>query len=473
MAITLTINAVDKSNQIDWQSIEVESVLTKEADSMSFKVKNYGTKTYRPALGDEVILLDGSTKVFGGFIVESDEEVEGIARFYKVVAKDYTQTLDRNLVAKTYTSMTVDDIIADIVATFTTGFTAVNVDCTVVIPKIVFNYLTVSQAIQKIAEQVGNYDWYVDYDKDIHFFNNSIVASPFNLTDTSGNYVFGSLIVHDETHQIRNEIIIRGGEITSTTSRTEKFNGDAVKTTFSLASKFATLPTITVGGIPKTVGIDFLQPDASYQVMWNFNEKYIRFTAGNTPASGTNNIEVTGTPLYPLIFRKQDNASVLLYGVYQYLIVDKTIKTIDAASQRADAELFKYASPTKTASFMTHTAGLIPGQTINIQSTIRGINENYKIVQVKTFLRTPTTLQYIIQLVTADNVGINDILNKLLVKNVTDTIEIDANEVIQRYISTVESVTATDTLNAPTKDSPPYTWGVDANAGTWNFATWG
>jgi hypothetical protein len=626
MTVKLIIAGTDRTNTIDWQSIDKNEVLTKEADSLSFLIKNYGTKTYRPALGEEVILYNNSSSfvtkpttatrnnytgcagfsftvteemtitqlgrlyvagntqnhaiklwistntvtpiasgtilnastsdsdnfkwvditpvtlvvgstykiaiddtsggdtfkdlwvagsdmdsrignvtseygttslyptstagagvyetpamkigyqdniVFGGFIVETNEVVSGLAKFLEVVVKDYTQTLDRQLVSKTYENQTAKAIIDNMIATFATGFTTTNVIASTIIPKIIFNYLTISQCLQKLAEALGNYDWYVDYSKDIHFFNNTLTASPFNITDTSKNYIWGSLELHDETHQIRNEIIVRGGEIQSVTLRTEYWSGDGTRTTFPLSNKFANIPVVRVGGVTKTIGVDYIDLDASFQVMWNFTQKYIRFTAGNTPVAGTNNIDITEYPLYPLVFRKQQQASVALYGIYQYLILDKTIKDLDTASQRADAELLKYANPSKKAKFRTTVGGLVAGQTINVQSTIRSVTEDYKIQSIRTYLRTPSELEYSINLVTADNIGINDVLNKLLVKDVAERIQVDENEVVARYYSFDEEVALTDTLFAPTKTSPPYKWTSGTTTLLWNLGTWG
>jgi hypothetical protein len=466
--ILLTVNGVDKTSAIDWKTLKKGEVLTREPDSLNFRTKNSTTKTYRPTLNDEVVLTNDSVKVFGGIVVESQEVIDGALKYFSVSCKDYTQLLDRYLVSKVYTNQTAEDIIDDIISTFTTGFTTTNVVANVVVPKIIFNYLTVSQCLQKLVETIGNVDWYVDYDKDIHFFFNANIATYATLTDTSQNFVFQSLEVRDETHQIRNEIIIRGGEIESVSTRTETFDGDGTKVLFKLGSKFSSLPTVTVSAVSKTVGIDFLDDDTSYQCMWNFNEKYIRFTAGNTPAAGTNNISITGTPLYPLILRKQNNTSIALYGVYQYLIVDKTIKDIDTASQRADAEILKYALPLRRAKFTTYTDGFKVGQNITINSTIRNINQSYKIESINARLRTPTDLVYDVNLINSDDIGINDILTKLLIRNISDQIEIGSDEVVQRYQGFSESIAITDTVGAPTKTSPPYVWGT----ALWGRSTW-
>lgn len=459
MSIIITINGTDRTDQIDWKSAGKNENLSKGPDIFEFNIKNYGAKTYQPSLSQEVILMNGSTKVFGGVIIEMVEKVEGLAKYLHVVCKDYSETLDQQLVSKSYTSMTVNDIIDDIITTFTTGFTTTNVNCTTVIDSVSFNYLPVSKCLQKLTDVLGNYEWYVDYDKDINFFQSQSITAPFGLTDTSANFEFGSLQLKRDTSQLRNEIIVRGGEITSTSLRTEYFSGDGTRTQWALANKFSSLPTVTVGGVGKTVGVDFLDADASYQFMWDFNSQSLRSTAGNTPSAGTNNIVVTGYPLYPLIVVRRDETSIATYGAYQHLIIDKTITTVQAAVDRANAEILLYAQPSQSGSFITYTDGLRAGQYININSTIRNINQDFKIRSITTTFHTPTSFAYAVNLETGNDIGMQDVLSKLLITNPSNQITIGENEVIQRFYGFSESATITDTLNPPSKTTGPYTYG--------------
>jgi len=456
--ITLTIDGVDKAGLVDWKSVKREEVLTKEPNTLSFLIRKFGTQTFKPTAGDEVVLTVGATKEFGGFVTEISETIIARVEYIQVICKDYSYSLDRQLVSKVYTSQTVDAIIDDLLATFSTGFTAVNVNCPITIDKVQFNYLSISKCLEKITELVGDFEWYVDYDKDIHFFASSSQSSAFDLTDTSANYVFNSLTVREDTHQLRNEIIIRGGLLTSDSNRTELLSGDANKLIFPLATKFASLPTVTVGGVGKTVGVENIQDPTAYDVMWNYNEKSLKFASA--PASGTANISVVAPYNYPLILEKRDESSILTYGLFQHVIVDKTIVDLETAGLRADVELLKYSQPLKTANFETYEDGLRTGQTINIQSTIRTIDQDFKIQAIKSFLRSPDAenLSHTIESVTADDLGINDILTRLLIKNPSDQIDISQDEYIVRIRSILETMEITDSVSTPTKSSGPYVW---------------
>jgi hypothetical protein len=469
MATSLQINSVEKSQLVDWKSLQREMVLTKEPDKLRFLVRKHAGQTYKPEVGDEVVLTVNSIKEFGGFVVEVREVIDGLLEGVECICKDYTHTLDRNLVAITYTGQTVNQIIDSLLSTFATGFTDNNVNCPIVIDKVIFNYLPISKCLEKLTDLVGDYEWYVDYDKDIHFFASSAESASFGLTDTSGNYVFNSLEIKEDTHQLRNEIIIRGGLLTSSTARTEYMSGDGTKDVYPLATKFSALPTVAIGGSTITVGIENLDP-AGYQAYWNYNEKSLKFITA--PTAGTSNITASTTYEYPLILQKRSEASITNYGVFQFVIVDKNIRDLETASLRADAEIIRYAIPSKSANFKTYTYGLRAGQTINIQSTIRGYDTDFKIQMIRSRLKTPHTdeLVHDVEAVTADDVGINDILAKLLITNPSDQIEIQQDEVVERIRQLEDDLGITDSVPTGSYTEGPYLYD-DADS-LWGFSTW-
>jgi len=448
MNLVVKVNTVDRTNYISWPSFQKQDILNNQVDTCNFETKKYGSKTWRPNVGDEISVEDGATKVFAGVIVQVEEVIEGMLLSYTVQCKDWTHYLDRNLVVERYENMTVNAIIADINTNYLTGFTLANVNCAVTVKSITFDRLSASKCLQLLAEKT-NYSWYVDYDKDIHFFAKNSETAPFALSDSSGNYVFKSLRIKEDLTQLRNSIYIRGGEVKGS-SRTENFTGDATKKTFALGYKFSDLPTVTVGGASKTVGVDYLDQDASFDCLWNYNEKYIRFV--NAPA-GSAAIVVTGTPLIPLIMQVRDETSVKKYGVYEFSITDKTITTNDEARQYANAQLDAYANKISEGSFDTYESGLRSGQTIAIQSTIRNLNDNYVIQRVSLSMRTPTEGLWSIELATLRTLGIIDFLQRLLQSNnqeITDS----ENKILEKsyVISETAQVTEVITRISPYTD---------------------
>lgn len=468
--LIIKIAGIDKTALIDWTSISVTQILTKQSDQLSFNIKNYGTKTYHPNEGDEVIFYNNLNKIFAGNIIQITGVTDGLAQTLEIVVKDYSNLLDSQLVSKTYTNTPCSAIISDLLNTFTDGsFTMANVNVLATIPSVVFNYVSISECMKRLVALIPGYDWYVDYNKDIHFFQVGAVLSPFNLTDTSGNFLVNSLQVMSDNSQLANDIIIKGGKVVGSSTRTEYQSGDATRTDFPLGNDFNSIPIVTLDGVVQTVGNDGVDDDTLFQCMWNQGSQLIRFTSGNTPDAGTNNIAITGTPRFPLIYEKITQASISLYGKKQKLINDQTIIDIGTASKRADAELAAYAFPVGTAQFVTYNDGLVVGQYININSTLRGINQNYKIQQLTITPRTPTTLAYTVQLETTNTINMTDILNLLLIQNPASLLPSDPNTTIERVSLFEEALEIDDTIHTPTQSSPPYVY----DTAKYNLATWG
>ena len=460
MAITLKINSVDKTSLVDWKSLTKQQVSSKEPDTLNFDIINYPAKTYRPVLGDDVKLYDtdGTTLIFGGTVINTEEKMDGLVKYFTVNCKDYTHTLDRNLVVKNYTNQTVSYIVNDLLTTYAPTFTKTNTTDTTIITAISFNYLPISECLKKLAKTLGHYSWYVDYTKDINFFANYTKSAPFNLTDTSQNYIWGSLIFRSDISQLRNHIILRGGTTTGT-SYTDYKIADGKQNTFFVGYDLVSYTFYkALAGTPTTfvtltVGDDGVTDPTTVDVVYNPTTGLVRFANSNTPAVN-DVVKWIGTPTYPLIAQKLDVASIATFGTYQQIIVDTNITSVDSASQRLTAELAKWSAQIDGGEFETTMGDLIAGQTITVQSDLRNINQNFKIDRILTKLKTPTTFIYRVEIITTDNVTMQDILNKLLVTDVSDNINIGLNEVLQVLYSATETVTISEVVSISTSSNP-------------------
>ena len=165
--------------------------------------------------------------------------------------------------------------------------------------------------------------------------------APFNLSDGDGNHIKDRLQLSDDFSQIRNRVFIKGGEIEGE-SRTEYFDGNGTRKQFKLANKFAHIPTVRVGGTLKTVGNDYLDNEDDFDCFWDYNQQYIRFKDTTIPGSGTNNLTVSGIPLYNLVVQVEEPISIASYGVFEFAKTDKTIKSRTTAVMMAQSELTAY-----------------------------------------------------------------------------------------------------------------------------------
>ncbi|KKT72756.1 MAG: hypothetical protein UW68_C0026G0005 [Candidatus Collierbacteria bacterium GW2011_GWB1_44_6] len=442
--ITVKINSVDCSSSIIWPSLSVEQNLTSQVDNASFQVRKYGTRLLTPEVSDLIEIYDGADLVFSGQIINITEDIESNAGalLFTVQCVDHTYELDGILVAETYENMTVKQIIDDIVANYAPTFTAVNVNSTYLISKIVFNQISISQCLKRLADLL-KYEWYVDEVKDIHFFTKFTNVAPYNLTDTSGNFIYDSLSRKVDGTQIANQVKVRGGLGTETSLFTDVTTVKGNNTlSFKLPYKYKGL-VIRVdtgsGYVGKQVGIEFIDKFVSEggtaDVLYNYQDDSIRFPS--VFADG-NKIEFSGYRKYPVMAVASDSASIDLYGLREKLIKDNSIEDNTIARKRATAELQVYKDEISDGRFDTYTKGLRAGMVIQLDSTLRNVTTDFLIKKLKMKPIDPSTFMYSIELITTRKYTLIDLLQKLLQ---TEDYKIDEHEVAEIIKTDLAEVT--------------------------------
>lgn len=439
--IVINIGGVDKTTTVEQDGFMLQRAKTNQIDTVNFKIILAEGDSYKPAVLDDVEIIEDSTTIFGGQIVEIRESVEGKAiQIIECTAKDYSFDMDRTLVIANYTSETVEDIIADIATNFLdAAYDISNVSCPLVVSYVQFNYEYPSKCLQQLAEQTG-YDWYVDHDKKIYFFSNEDNPAPFNLTDTSDNYYYNSLKVHTDIKNIHNSIVVRGGEYLGSNS-SESLIADGTALIYKQGLRYNTV-VVTVAGAGKTVGIDNIDDPTGFDCLYNYQEKFVRFTVATKPSNGQT-VVVSGYPYIPVIVEVLDTASIATYGKFEFKIVDKSILSKEAARERARAEIANWAQTLEDGSFDTRTTGLEVGQKINVQSDIRDIDQDFIISRISTRFVNGTQFVHSVTLVTTQTNGMIEFLQKLLI-NKDKEIEIKSGEVSDEVHSEIEEITVDD-----------------------------
>jgi hypothetical protein len=477
--IAVNIGGTDRTASIEMGSLRITDNINHEVDTAEFSVLKYGALTYTPEAGQEVIITRDGTRIYYGIIIEIEHTLTGNDIIqYQVSCKDLSHFMDRLLVLERYEDTNLQAVVQDLIVRYGAdqGFTSTNVGgASVSIKSITFNDIPLSACFNKLAQLTG-YMWYVDYFKDVHFFEKNDEMAPYNLGDFSANYIYTSLALGDDISQLRNRVKVTGGEAEAE-ERTELLTGDGEKDIFPLGSKFAELPVIEVDGVPQTVGVEYLQKDEDYDVMWSYQEKYIRFTAGNIPPAPTGaatNITVTGIPLRPVIVQRSNNASISQYGVYEHHIINDQLRSREAALQFALADLTSYAQKIRSGSFLTYTAGLRSGQTININSPKRGVDEDFIIQAVSFEQISKDEYAWRVELATTKTLSMVDALQKLLLQ---ERISLGEDETLLSFFDFADSFLMTDALTTPftTSTTENYVWDDTealSNRMIWDKFTW-
>ena len=169
-------------------------------------------------------------------------------------------------------------------------------------------------------------------------------------------------------------------------------------------------------------------------------------------------MQTSGVPSFPLITILSDAVSVATYGTKEYTILDKTITTKQASIDRANAMLAQYSQPMYTGKFITLKDGMVEGQTFSITLPTRGITGTFKIQQITTTLRTPSAatadLVYEVQFVSSFNLGIIEILNRLLIQDQALQQPQSNNAVPNRIYGSLETITTGESIVASLAHNP-------------------
>jgi hypothetical protein len=455
MSVQVLINSVDRTKKIDVSSLRVTNVLTQQIDTCSFSIKKYGDHTYTPDLGNTVVIYDDTVKIFAGRIAKivKNSDTYGII-ILEIEAYDYGKELNKRLVNKTYKDTTVNQIISDIISYYDLdddGFTITNVDCDTTINYISFKFQEVGDCLKELAELSG-FDWYVDPEKDIHFFKKGAKSAPFSITDNNGNLINNSLVIREDNTNLRNTIIVRGGDyLASTLSST--IVADGAQKIFNLGYRFGTADvSFTLTGGLVSYGREPRDTNPSlYDAMWNNDEKVLKFRDVRRPSINSE-LVVRGKPYLPCIIKLKDQESILDTisaeggtGIHEYLIIDKSINSKEGARDRARAELYTYAQTLSEGEFRTYTSGLRAGQEITINSTLHGVNKTYIINKVQYEMWTHDEMVYSISLVTTKSFGIIEFLQGLL-RREKKQIVVRADEELDEVDWAGEVITMSDTV---------------------------
>lgn len=419
-----------------------------------------------------ILTVDG-VREFAGTITEVDREMLGHgAAYYKVTCKDFSHQMNRLLVTERFEGETVQNFLRNILLKYAPDFNGDNIEGAALLPDVVtFDSISVTQCFSDMARRY-NYVWYVDYDKNVHFVSENDEMAPFNITDAGNNHVFDSLVFRQDFSQIRNRVRVVGGE-SETNERTETHSGTGAKEEFALAYKYSEAPDVEVDSVLQTLGVDGIDDDASFQVMWNFQEKYIRFTTGNIPAAGTDNVSVTGIPLLPLNVIVSDGPSISAYGIYEYKREETRLSTREDALAFADAELQAYKDPLIECEFITNTPGLRSGQTMTVDSSILDVTgEEFIVTGVRMTLVSRDSAEYDIELGTTKTITLTKIFQELFLERENTLSDLQSLFTFEQFF---ESFSLTDSVTQQTTFVGPYYYAdatTNGNEGVFNKTTW-
>jgi len=471
MSVTIEIESVDRTAEVEQLSPSYSQVATKAPGVLRFAMK--GSKISLPSLGDDVLMKIGGANEYHGTVVEVKETVlENMIPAYQYVCMDGYYALDAQLVSKSYNDTTARAVINDIVTNFASGFTLDMPTTSPTVKSIRFNYEQPSRCIQKICNETG-WDWYVDADDVVHVFPPDTSTASISVTDDNGEHFFKEFKFDQNIVELRNLVYVRGGEYLDEileADAVDVYEADGAQQAFPLVYRYSNV-NVKLDSVAQTVGVDYISDPADFDCLYNYQEKLVRFPDGTL--SGGEVLKVYGDAHVPLIVQAVDEDSVVAYGERQGIEINKSIDSIEEAELLAYSLLEKWREGAREGTFETTTTGLRVGQSISIQSTAFGIDDTYKINRIDGYMRNHDEFRYVVEFIKSGQTTLTDMLIGLIGKE-RDNVTISPDEVIQRFRQLDDTLGITDEIVSVDTDSPPYHYGpvTTGNEGKYNFATY-
>ncbi len=340
---------------------------------------------YRPAVGDEVVIYEGTTRFFAG-VIDSIEEAgygQGVDLIEQTVdCVDNGVLCDRRIIGHKYelwegalASITMAQIamakLADLgvryVTTSNDGYLGVQV----------FNWETVTEAYNKIAAAVGC-DWRIDFFRNLYLVSKDAgyMAAPFSLTNTAGDWY--DLRVGRTRSRKRNRQGVRNSQDLKTLW-TDTFHGDNSRRIFVPMAFLEARPIVRVNGVDQVV----VAPGESYAYDWLWQTASVMQNLAATPLGPGDTLEV----LYPSplshVEWAEDAADIAANGLYEAVDEVRDVPTIEAMQYIAAALLAAGQQDRISASFRTDRPGLEPGMLLTINTTRPLLNDTLLIQSVE------------------------------------------------------------------------------------------
>jgi len=473
----IKIDGTDVSAKEVKNTLGITQELTHESDACSFVVRDPGF-TVREGMEVQIYIGDISDMRFAGIVDSTSARPIATMEImeYRVNCRDYSKIFEYKRVAETYQNKTCKYIIEDIIANNVAaawGFTSANVATGPTLEEISFNYLTPADCIRKICNETG-YSWYVDYDKDAHFFASETMSSPYQI-DEGSSFLWKNLNIEPDLSQVRNKVTVTGGSFLSSPI-IDPFVGDDTADTYTLTYNPHNM-TITEDAVAKTVGIENITDPATVDYIVSYWEKKVRRTAGNLGLGVT--LAVTYSYTATVITQAEDPAAQTFLqaleggdGIHQDRIDDNSIASITEAHQIALAEIRKNAYPIIKGSFETFQDGFSVGALLTVAlATDTTYNGAYQIQRISARCISGELFYYTIQF-SVRRTNVEDLLVKLLKK--ADLSASEGQEGIDKIAFVAEAVECADTVTTTLTDisATPFTWGPDANQFEWDLWQW-
>lgn len=484
VSLSVTIDGNNVEDYILDGVVTYSDVLTARANTWSFTLEDPANV---PNDWDEVIVLDGATKLLAGYVitVEKQRRIKDTSTniHYRCYCGSYGARMARHYAKEEYEDKTDAYIIDDLLTTYASDINGTTyVTALKTYEKIRFNRKSLHSILEQLAANAGA-QWYIDTDKNLHFFLSEENDAPYDISDDpdlSDTFPASNIVINTDGSNVINRVEVVGGSYLSESNEYFYLQGTG-------ASKIVTFPfkmdkpsdndTVQVwrndgdDTTPSWTALTVLTGDevddlsANTQVVYYAEGQKLEGYEDWPELSQA--VRIRGRRYIPLRYRKRNQESYDHYGQwFDDVVVDYDIVRKEDASIVASSKLSENALATTLVTCEVYEHGLKAGQTIHIENTDLGLDDTYLIHRIDAEIGQGGFAVYTLEL-GAYSKDLIDYLMKL-VKSLKETATWREDEVLDEVFDEYETITLTESTQV-TADEGPYNWG----SFDWGYAKWG
>jgi len=329
-------------NILSWR---IDNSVTPESDSFTININNKdGRYTGKFTVGDIILFYIGRTLTprLRGILESVSWKVDSGGEIITLKGKDYTSIFIRRIIDANYTDVDVKKIITATLAVdgysglielagLSSDITTNNVEDTDHSVSVKFKGKTLLDCLKELADMMlakddgEKYMFYLDVDKDLHFFKESSSQTSSDKLEVGVNII--SCNFEQDTSRIANKVKVEGAYIIN--KNIDTFNVGAGETQYTFITTFPNIDRIIylkVDGTEKEEGVDYTS---------NYLAGIISYSNG---VAGAATVEISY--LYKARISTtngwmEDAVSQSVYGVKEYVFktdIDNQ-NTIDSLTQ--------------------------------------------------------------------------------------------------------------------------------------------
>jgi hypothetical protein len=500
-ALTVTIGGHDVTAYLNLGPelpgrLELHSVLTHQIDTCSFDVYNIGPVISWFKEWSEVIITDtgSGSRLFGGFLqLPSTASMAGGTRMDgKIQCSDYTCLLDHVKVKELFVGQTDAYMLAYVFNKYLPEINATTyVQALKTWPLLKLNNVTIRQAIDKLAQGAGC-DWYVDYNKNLHFYYGVASAAPFDLSDTPNlttTIPYTDFKMNLDGTGVINRVTVNGGTYLSDPQYHYIQGTGQDNIVFIPGGKWAAAPgnaTLLVwrndgtAGVPVWSPMNVLTPNTPLvnpaDVIFDSSTSSLTqlYAWPNLP----NAVRIYGCYTIPTLVRSfTDQVSFAYYGRYfDAVINDTNINDKQSALIAAVGLMVQNSLGGKQITCKIYQPGLRAGQTIKITNALHSIaGVSFQIQKADGVISMGGYAVYMLEI----GVYHQNLIDMLIAvaRNSQPVPDWADSQNLNDYLAETETITPiSETTPAPTSTAGPYYWGTVAGGHSpliWSASRWG